>query len=214
MEAASLMLVVSTVGLLWPAHRERRRRAIVRNLATGLFMALWCGLAGDGVIRNNGMKIDAREHAELYAFVRTIPVDARIACHPGDGAGVSYWAARATTYHHETLQPWFVEPWQRSKARTEETLRSLYSTSPHKLLAYCDRYHITHLLIHSDRYSDNFKENAKLWPPFDEFVAELLSGVGRDQLVIPKVPDDAVVFYHQPWVIVDVERLRQAWTTP
>ncbi len=212
MEAASMMLVVSTVGLLWPAHRECRRRAIVRNLATGLFMALWCGLAGDGIIRNNGMTIDGREHAELYVFVRTLPVDARIACHPGDGAGVSYWSARATTYHHETLQPWFVEPWQRSKALTEETLRSLYSTSPHKLLAYCDRYHITHLLIHTDRYSDNFKENAKLWPPFDECVAELLSGVERDQLVIPKVPQDAVLFYHQPWVIVDVARLRKVWT--
>ena len=211
MQAASVMLVVSTVGLAGVLYRDRRLRAIVRNLASAGFIVLLCGLAGDGVLGppENGMTIDGRRNARLYEFLRTLPADVRIATHPSDGAGISYWSARATTDNYETLQPWLVEPWLRFKARTKDTLRALYARRPGELLAYCQRYGITHLLINTRRYGEDFRLKASVFPPFDEFIESLLAGVDRDQLVVRRLPEHAEVFVHEPWVVFDVSLVTQ-----
>jgi hypothetical protein len=217
--AASLALAVTTLAALWPACRDRAGLAVRRNFAAfaGIYL-LWL-VTGDGMVRgqvptrddvvgHNGMSIDRRDEAELYAFIRTLPADARIALHPGDGAGISYWTARATTEHYETLQPWLVEPWQRLKGRTSDTLRALYATDTATLLRYCDRYDVSHLLVRTARYSDKYRENAELFPPFDDVTADLLQDVQRDDLVIPRVTSQAMVYYRQPWVVLDVARIR------
>ncbi len=211
MQAASVMLVMSTIGLAGVLCRDRRRRAIVRNLASAGFIVLLCGLAGDGVLDppDNGMSINGRRNAKLYEFLRTLPADVRIATHPFDGAGISYWSARATTDNYETLQPWLVEPWQRFKARTRDTLRALYARRPGELLTYCQRYGLTHLLINTRRYGEDFRLAASLFPPFDEFIESILAGVDRDQLVVRRLPQDAEVFVHDPWVVFDMSLVTQ-----
>ncbi|MHC4101991.1 MAG: hypothetical protein ACYSW1_14040, partial [Planctomycetota bacterium] len=208
-------------GTLWPAYRDRAGRAIRRNLAAFAAIYLTWLLTGDGMIRgmvpsrdevvdHNGMSIDRRDEAELYAFIETLPVDARIALHPGDGAGVSYWTGRATTEHHETLQPWLVEPWRRTKTRTTDSLRALYDTDAERVLRYCDYYDVSHLLIRTSRYGEKWRTNAALWPPFDDYITKLVEQVDRDDLVIPNVTARATVYYQQPWVVLDVERMRRA----
>jgi hypothetical protein len=219
--ASAVALLVSTLGSLWPALRPRALRATRRNLAALAAIALaWAigdGMirqgapARDGTVRHNGMSIDRRDGAALYAFIETLPPDARIAMHPGDGAGITWWTGRATTEHHETLQPWWQEPWQRAKARTFDTLRALYATREDQVLRYCEKHDVTHLLLHAARYGEQFRANALLWPPFDGFVTELLANVRPEDLVIRKVPREAVVYDRAPWIVVDVEKLRQAW---
>jgi hypothetical protein len=219
--AATMALAVSLLGTLWPVYRDRAGRAIRRNFAAlAAIYVMWL-VTGDGMIRglvpsrdvvvdHNGMSIDRRDDAELYAFIETLPMDARIALHPGDGAGISYWTGRATTEHLETLQPWLVEPWQRAKARTVDTLRALYATDAGRLLRYCDYYEITHLLIRTPRYSEKYRSNARLFPPFDDDIERLLADVGRDDLVIPMVTGQSTVYYQQPWLVLDVARIRHA----
>jgi hypothetical protein len=219
-----LALAVSSLGLLWPAARDRCGRAARRNLvAAGVVLLLW-SVSGDGILRagepahdgavaHNGWDLDERSEGPLYAFIRTLAPDARIAMHPGDGAGISYWTARATTEHHETFQPWLVEPWQRMRARTQDTLRALYATDPRVLLEYCDRYRITHLLVHWMRYSPDFREYARRCPPFESLVDDMLSGIDRLDLVVPQVTGLSIVYYRPPWIVLDVERIRQALGT-
>ncbi|MHC5007467.1 MAG: hypothetical protein ACYTGF_08945, partial [Planctomycetota bacterium] len=219
--AATLALAVTTLGTLWPAYRDRAARAVRCNFVALAVICLTWLVAGDGIIRDrasirdgvvgsNGANINERDHAALYAFIRTLPVEARIAMHPGDGAGISYWTARATTEHHETLQPWLVEPWQRAKANTFATLAAMYTTDTADLLSYCDGRGITHLLVHAARYSRAYRENARFFPPFDGFVAERLEGVRREDLAVIRVTDDSIVFHDAPWVILEVDRIRTA----
>jgi hypothetical protein len=223
--AAALALAVTTLAALWPAYRDRAALAVRRNLAAfaGIYV-VWM-LTGDGMVRgkaptgdevvgHNGMSIDERDHAELYRFIRTLPANARIALHPADGAGISYWTARATTEHVETLQPWLVEPWQRLKHRTSDTLRALYATDPASLLRYCDRYEISHLLVRTPRYSEKYRSNAELFPPFDDVTGRALEGVERDELIIPRVTRQATVYYRQPWIVLDVARIRAVAAAP
>jgi hypothetical protein len=218
--AATLALAVATLGTLWPAYRDRAGRAIRRNLAAFAAIYLTWLLTGDGMIRgmvpsrdevvdHNGMSIDRRDEADLYTFIETLPVDARIALHPGDGAGISYWTGRATTEHHETLQPWLVEPWRRAKTRTTDSLRALYDTDAERLVRYCDYYDVSHLLIRTARYGEKWRTNAALWPPFDDHITRLVEQADRDDLVIPNVTARATVYYRQPWVVLDVERIRR-----
>ncbi len=217
--AASVALVVSVVGMLWPTLRPRRLRAIRRNFAAVAAITLSWLVTGDGMIRpgtrardgavnHNGMSIDERQHAPLYAFIRTLPADSRIALHPRDGAGITYWTGRATTEHLETLTPWWVEPWRRARARTEDTLRALYAVDPRELMAYCDRYSVTHLLIHAGRYTPAFREHARVFPPFDELVDGLPADLRLEQLAVLDLPPAAVVYRNPPWVILDIDRAR------
>jgi hypothetical protein len=219
--AATLALAVTTLGTLWPAYRDRAARAVRCNLVAVAVICLTWLVAGDGIIRDrasirdgvvasNGANINERDHAALYAFIRALPVDTRIAMHPGDGAGISYWTARATTEHHETLQPWLVEPWQRAKANTAATLAALYTTDTDTLLRYCERRGITHVLVHAARYSGAYRENARFFPPFDGVVAEALDGVEREDLAIVRVTEASVVFHGPPWIVLDVDRIRTA----
>lgn len=208
MQAASIMLAVGAVGLIGAGLRDRLRRGAIRQLAAAGFIALLCAVAGDGILAppEDGMTIDGRRDADLLAFVRTLPIDARIACHPGDGADISFWTARATTDHHETLQPWLVEAWQRSLARTQETLRALYATDLRELAAYCERNGITHLLLNAHRYGDDFRRQARLFAPLDDFTDALLEGRdGRDFAV--RQLQRRAVFQHAPWAVVDVRGL-------
>jgi len=219
--ASSLALIVSTVGLLMPRLRHRGQRAVIRNFAAFSSIALVWLVAGDGIIRNdtpardgavnhNGMSIDERDEADLYAFIRTLPPETRLAVHPRDGAGVSYWTGRATTEHYETLTPWWVEPWRRARARTRDTLRALYADDPEVLLEYCRRYEISHLLINTGRYGRDYRAAARVFPPFDAYIDDLLADVDRKQLVIPRLSDPSTVVYHQaPWIVLDVGRIRE-----
>ncbi len=219
--ASSLALIVSTVGLLYPRLRLRGQRAAIRNFTASSVIALVWLVAGDGAIRDgtrardgavnhNGMSIDQRDEADLYAFIRTLPPDSRLALHPRDGAGISYWTGRATTEHHETLTPWWVESWRRARARTQDTLRALYTDDPDALLEYCDRYGISHLLINAGRYGGDYRATARIFPPFDAFVDELLADVDRERLVIPRLTDPSTVVYQQaPWIVLDVRRVRE-----
>jgi hypothetical protein len=219
--AATLALAVTTLGTLWPAYRDRVVRATRRNAVAAAVIGLTWLVAGDGMIRDrsairdgavttNGMSIDERDHAELYAFIRTLPVGTRIAMHPGDGAGVSYWTGRATTEHHETLQPWLFGPWQRAKANTLATLAALYTTDTGALLRYCDERDVSHLLVHTARYSQAYRQNARFFPPFDDHVSVLLEDVRPQDLAVVKVTHESVVCYEPPWIVLDVDRIRTA----
>ncbi len=219
--ASSLALIVSTVGLLLPRLRHRGQRSAIRNFTAFSAIALVWLVAGDGIIRkdtpvrdsvvnHNGMSIDERDEADLYAFIRTLPPDSRLALHPRDGAGVSYWTGRATTEHYETLTPWWVESWRRARTRTRDTLRALYADDPEVLLEYCRRYGISHLLINTGRYGRDYRAAARVFPPFDAYIDDLLADVDRKQLVIPRLSDPSTVVYHQaPWIVLDVGRIRE-----
>lgn len=210
MTATTIALVVSAVGLV--ATRVRRpRRAAIRSLVVAAFIPLLCFLTGNGILAKNGMTIDGRRHADLFAFVKTLPLDVRIASHPSDGDDVPLWTGRAMMGGYETLQPWLVESWAREKARAEDTLRAMYATERDVLLSYCARYGVTHLLVRRDRYGSDFARRAAVFQPIGAFVDKLLANVSREKLVLADPPAEAVLWSGSGYQVVDVKRLHRAW---
>lgn len=211
MAATTLMAALLAHSWYWlrPPVRD-----IARNLTvTAFVLGVWA-FAGDGVVKNVGMTIDQRRDRELHEFVATLPLDVRIASHPGDGDGIPYFSARATMGTFETLQPWFVDSWRRQKERCQETLTALYTTERRTVLEYAEKHGVTHLLVHRGRYRGDFRKRSGSFEPFTSFARDLLKGVDRKELVLASVPKEAVVFQKGHWQVVDVGRLREAWSGP
>ena len=86
MRMAACLLLVGVASRL--VSRQRRTRSLFRNLfVLAAILFQWIVL-GDGIIRNNGMTLDARWDADSYGFIRTLPQDVRFASHPMDGDGI------------------------------------------------------------------------------------------------------------------------------
>ena len=217
-------LVIAAIALPIEVLGQWRTRAVApsmtscdgaesrRNQLSAVFILALFTVGGTGIDpQRNGMTIDGRSEAGLYAFVRTLPLDIRVAAHPMDGDDIPLWAARATTGGYETLQPWFVKAWRRQRQRAEDTLRAFYSVTRSDVLEYCARYRVTHLLLNKARYGFDFKERAGLFEPFGSFVRGLVADVELSDLVLADVPPEAIMFEDQRFRLVSVERLRAAW---
>ena len=208
--AAGLLFAVSAFGLSIPKIKPPLKPAL-RNFAACCLMAAFAVFVPGAIRHDNGMKINGRDFARLYDFVRTLPAGVRIACHPDDGDNIPYWAGRATTGGRETILPFLVETWQIHKARTKDTLKALYATEREDFLSYCEKYEVTHLLLNTKRYGPGFKKAASLFEPFDSFIRRMMAPLERKDLALLHLPDEAVVFHNGNYLLVDVKRLRRLW---
>lgn len=211
MRAAELALVTASFACLWWWSRSWSRYT-VRNFGAALAMGGMWVVLGDGVIPKNGMTIDSRPDAALYDKIRKLPLDARIATHPMDGDNIPLFAERANVGGFETLQPWFVGSWHREKQRAEDTLRALYATRPEVVFRYAAKYHVSYFLINQARYGGNFRRASGSFQPLSAFAARILRDKTRNDLLFAQVPPSAVVFREGRFLLVDVKRLRRAWT--
>jgi hypothetical protein len=213
MRMATTTLVFACVAQLWFWVRPPWR-STYRNFGVAALMFFLWGATGSGISKNTGMTIDGRRDQKLYAFVRTLPKDVRFASHILDGDGIPYFGARATMGGFETLQPWFVDSWQRQKARAEDTLRALYATDRNAVLDYAAKNQVTHLLVNVNRYGSDLKKTSGSFDPFTAFARDLLRGKRSSDMVLADLPASAVVFRDGRFRVVSVEKLRQAWQNP
>jgi hypothetical protein len=205
-------LGVGTLGFLVP--RLRRHRSTVRNVVAAAFIVGLTVFAGDGIVAKNGMTIERDKREDLYDFVETLPVNARIACHPWDGDDIPWWSARATTGGYETAQMWFVEGAARVEKRTDAVIHALYATDRQTVLAYAKDWKVTHLLLHPDRYRSDIARKAGFIEPMTSYAQRLVAGKTTSDFVLASPPESAIIWHENGAVIVDVKRLARAWQSP
>jgi hypothetical protein len=185
---------------------------MVRNaFAFFLIGTLWLTL-GNGFATNTGMTINRSTDKELYDFIRTTPKNSRFAAHLLDGDGIPFWGARAHTGSFETLQPWFVKSWERQKKRTVDTLAALYSTDEREVLAFAEKYNVTHILVNKTRLGRGARAHAGSFEPFSTDAKRILEGKNLNKLVLSKPPKESIVWKSGRFQVVSVEKLRAAWT--
>ena len=228
MPVVAIALAVEGIGLLAPRLAPVTRATLRNATAAAVGLAL-CLLTGDGVVPRNGMTIHTGDDAELHAFVATLPVRSRIATHLLDGQSIPLVAARATTGNYETVMPWATATWERARSRTEDTLTALYAGDRQVVLDYGERYGITHLLLHDERYgpdarrlilrsasvsgrpSEAIARTEALFEPFRRVARALARATPWSDLVLRSPPPEAVVYGSPPWTVVEMKALRRAW---
>lgn len=217
MRVVSLGLAAATLGLVLPRLRPAIRQPIRNTFAAVVILAVWVFL-GDGARNSRSrvmeMTIDYRREAPLWEFIKTLPKDVRIASHIRDGDDIPLFAQRANNGGFETMQPWLTKSWARQKARGEDTLRAFYATEQASVLAYAKKYGVTHLLVNDARYRNDFVHKSLTFEPLSSFARELLANVKLHDLVLRRPPQEAVIFQHGRFKVVDVRKLAAAWDLP
>lgn len=212
MAMAALALVVSSASLLWIGTRDRQRRVVRRNLTAGAVVVGLIAVGGDRLVENQSMTISRTEMAGVWDYVAALPASARIAAHPLDADGISFWTGRAATPGREQLQPLLDRSWERNSALARATLGALYATRREDLLHTCAREGITHLLVNQARYRRDFRLQARLFEPLGGFVDELLQDVRLDDLALSSPPETAVALRWKDYLVLDVAALRRYWS--
>jgi hypothetical protein len=211
MRVVGLGLVVGTLGFLAPRLKLAVRQPLRAFAAAAVMGLMWLGL-GNGVREPHmGYDIDYRRDAKLWDFIRTMPLDTRIATHMLDGDSIPLFGMRANNGGFETLQPWLTKSWARQKARTEDTFRALYATKREDVIAFAKKYRVTHILVNDNRYREDFATRAKSFEPFSTFTRTLLATRRREDLVLANPPPEAVVFRYGGKRIVSVAALERVW---
>lgn len=184
---------------VWPS--------VTRNvLATVMIGSLWI-LTGNGFMDWSKNTIRPPE-GEFLTFVKTMPHDVRIACHPHD-QDIPFWAGRATTDNYETLQPWIVERWNEYRQRTQETMQALYATDVEDLFSYADKHGITHLHLNRARYGPGIYRGGMIrFEPLTTYSVNLLRSIDPRNLAVLRLPADAVVYSDQQHIMVDIAKWR------
>ena len=208
--AMCIMLGLGLLRLLGAGMREPKR-SVLRNLFVCGFIAVSFFVFPKAIRPENGMTIEGRNHSRLYAFVRSLPADIRIACHPDDGNDIPFWAGRSTLVNRENLLPFSVEFWKFQKTRTRDTLSALYAVCKSDVLSFSGKYQVTHFLLNEGRYGSGFREAAYLFEPFGSYVRGITAPLKRGDLALADVPPQAVVFRDPPFLLVDVKRLKDCW---
>lgn len=210
MRMACLTLLLTCSAHLWfwlkPGWREG-----ARNFSAALLIGIvWC-VSGSGIQKDSGMVINRSTDQELYAFIRTLPKDARFATHILDGDGIPFWSARATMGTFETLQPWFTGSWAHQKKRAMDTIDALYATEGSEVLRYAQENHVSYFLINRSRYSSQIAKQARSFQPFSSYAADVIGKKNRREFVFSDPPADAVLFKSGRFSVLSVEKLKQSW---
>jgi hypothetical protein len=211
MRVVGLGFAAATLGFLAPRLPLGIRQPLRSLACTAVIGLMWLGL-GNGVREPHmGYDIDYRRDEKLWDYIRTMPLDTRIATHLLDGDSIPIFGQRANNGGFETLQPWLTLSWARQKARAEDTFRALYATRREDVLAYAKKYRVTHFMLNDNRYRDDFALRAKSIEPLTTFTRTLLSGRRKDELVLASVPPEAIVHRYGNKKFVSVAKLEQAW---
>ena len=214
MRVVGIGLTVGTIGFLAPRLSPSLRQPLRSFAATAAIGLLWLGL-GNGVREPHmGYDIDYRRDAKLWDYIRTMPLDTRIATHLLDGDNIPLFGMRANNGGFETLQPWLTKSWARQKGRAEETFRALYATRREDVIAFTKKYRVTHFMLNETRYREDFVAKARSIEPLTTFTRTLLSSRRREDLVLAHPPEEAVVFRYGNKRIVSVALLQKAWNLP
>jgi hypothetical protein len=211
MRVVGLGLAAGTLGFLAPRLPLGVRQPLRAFAAAATIGLVWLGL-GNGVREPHmGYDIDYRRDEKLWDYIRTMPLDTRIATHLLDGDSIPLFGERANNGGFETLQPWLTKSWARQKGRAEDTFRALYATRREDVIAFAKKYRVTHFMINETRYREDFVSRSRSIEPLTTFTRTLLSGRQRDELVFANPPAETIVFRYSNKRIVSVLALEQAW---
>jgi hypothetical protein len=208
---SGLMLIVYAIGLIGDRIENPHTRSTVRNLAVTAFIGVLIFLTGDHLKACAAINVDGHVHEPVWSFITELPGNTKIAAHPRDADGISFWTGKPATPGIEHTMPWHDKAWKRNKAKMEDSLRLVYAITREDVLAICEREDITHILTNARMYSHNFRERAETFEPLTSFALELLDGVELSDLVLADPPAEAIAIEHYEYRLIDVEKLRHAW---
>lgn len=156
-----------------PLIERRWGAALLLVLAAGL--GAW-RLTGDGLY-------DYRDGAPLYAAVRALPKDARVAGNPEVMDNVLTFGRRNVLASFELAHPWSVGYWRRFAPRLADAVEAYYAKDARTVVDVARRDGITHFVVREGDFTPETLRKGPLFAPYNARIRELAAAPGQFALL-------------------------------
>jgi len=79
------------------------------------------------------------------------------------------------------------------------------------VLDFAAKYKVTHFLLQRTRLGDDFRSRSRSFEPLSTFTHDLLANRDASEFVLGDPPKSAEVAHYRGYVLLSVEKLKQAW---
>lgn len=147
-------------------------------------------------------------HDNLYAFLKTLPVNARLACLDEEGNNFQVFAARSLMAGRESAIPYHSGYYRVIRDRAKRILRIQYGTDLTDIQNELRALGATHLVISKDAYNPSYLALdpwlPQYQPEFDRARSVLDSG---NPPVMKQLMDKCVIWESESFLVVDAARV-------
>ncbi len=155
--------------------------ALARRFGPPLLLLL--AVAVGAVRLTDASLYDYRADAPLYAAVRALPKDARIAGNPELLDTILTFGRRNVLASFELAHPWSLGYWAAFMPRLAHQVEAYYAKDPATVLEFARVYGITHMVVREADYTPKALGDHPLFAPFDVRIRELASRPGNFALL-------------------------------
>lgn len=152
-----------------PLIESRTGAALLLVLAAGL--GAW-RLGDDGLY-------DYRAEAPLYAAVRALPKEARLAGNPEVMDNVLTFGRRNVLASFELAHPWSLGYWRRFAPRLADTVAAYYAKDARAVLDVARRRGITHFVVRESDFTPAALAKGPFFAPYTARIRELAAAPGQ-----------------------------------
>ncbi len=143
---------------------------------------------------------------QAMAFLRSLPVDTKIAAHPYDARAIPLLAHRSVLVNHEVAIPFNVAYYAEMKRRIEATFDMLYATDWPSLDAIAEREGVRVFLLDRHRLSEPSSPDNQYKEPFG---AQNIAKIERGEIsgfALLNPPPERILFTAGDVMLIDVGR--------
>ena len=155
--------------------------ALARRFGPSLLLLL--AVAVGAVRLTDASLYDYRADAPLYAAVRALPKDARIAGNPELLDAVLTFGRRNVLASFELAHPWSLGYWAAFMPRLAHQAEAYYAKDPATVLEFARAYGVTHVIVREADYAPKALGGHPLFAPFDARIRELAGRPGNFALL-------------------------------
>lgn len=175
----------------WIAQKKSKNRKIAATIIFALLILVpLLTILIAGPYRYN---VPHKTEIALCEKISSMPKNTLIAGHPWRVDPLVYLGRKSVLTSFENLMPIFTAYHKEHEARTYDVFKAIYSTDMNQVVEFCEKYGVTHFLIHPGLYLPKYKKrNAYLYPkPFNEAVnLYRQKGAGKFVLNRPHFPGE------------------------
>jgi hypothetical protein len=145
---------------------------------------------------------------EIYRFLATTPVNAKIAADPLDADDIPMRSQRTVLAFRKAMWPYHHEFYEQMKARIVATWTALYATNYADILPLRQHFGADFLLVNEAFYHQSYPEPK----PYDAVLASFRNRLQGVTPLVLRLPSSVVVYRSGSYRVIDLNALDQLQT--
>lgn len=196
----TLILFAAVAGKLMEGIKAPLTRKLFQVVGASILVFLNFDLG-------RGMFVNASSHAELFAFLKTLPKTALIAAHPELASGIPTFVLRKVFIQFETSDLLSRRYWEIFKKRTFDFFDAYYAEDLSSIYRFCKENGIDYLVVNEKDFEENSWVRGPIY--FEPFNTTVRKKIGeRRDFALRNIPEGNKLFTKNGLFVIPRENLR------